>query len=253
MATFVKETQHAPEGPFALEAAGLAWLAEGGVPCVHVLEARRERLTLDLPTAVRPTAEAAADFGRRLVSTHGAGAPAFGAGPPDWDGDGFFGPLQQPLTLSLNRYERWGEFFVAARLAPIINRAAAAGLLKEPDREMLDRVRARVAAGDYDDGESQARLHGDLWSGNVFWTAGGATLIDPVAHGGHRETHLGMPALFGLPHLDTVLDAYAQVYPLRSGWRQRTGLHQLYPLLVHAVLFGGSYLDQALRAAEPYA
>jgi fructosamine-3-kinase len=112
------------------------------------------------------------------------------------------------------------------------------------------RVTERCSKGDFDDDESPSRLHGDLWSGNVMWTPGGAVLIDPAAHGGHRETDLAMLALFGCPHLGAVLDSYQQQRPLRPGWRERVGLHQLYPLLAHVVLFGGGYATQAAAAAR---
>ncbi len=75
-------------------------------------------------------------------------------------------------------------------------------------------------------------------------------LIDPAAHGGHRETDLAMLALFGCPLLDAVLEGYQDVAPLASGWRARVGVHQLFPLLVHAVLFGRGYAGQALAAAR---
>src|SRR5205085_668353 len=98
--------------------------------------------------------------------------------------------------------------------------------------------------------EPAARLHGDLWSGNVSWTTRGAVLIDPAAHGGHRETDLAMLALFGHPGLDDVVAGYESVTPLAAGWRERLPLHQLHPLLVHAVLFGGGYGAQAEAAAR---
>ena len=99
--------------------------------------------------------------------------------------------------------------------------------------------------------EPPARIHGDLWSGNVLWGSDGtAWLIDPAAHGGHRETDLAMLALFGAPHLQRLLDAYAEAAPLADGWRERVPLHQLHPLLVHAVLFGGGYGARAAQAAR---
>ena len=98
--------------------------------------------------------------------------------------------------------------------------------------------------------EPPARLHGDLWNGNVLWgTDGRVRVIDPAAHGGHRETDLAMLALFGLPHLPRVLDAYDEVAPLADGWQDRPALHQLFPLLVHACLFGGGYGARAADAA----
>jgi fructosamine-3-kinase len=83
-----------------------------------------------------------------------------------------------------------------------------------------------------------------LWSGGCGW------LIDPAAHGGHRETDLAMLALFGAPFLEQILAAYAAAYPLADGWRTRIPLHQLHPLLVHVCLFGSSYRDAAVGAAR---
>ena len=98
--------------------------------------------------------------------------------------------------------------------------------------------------------EPPARLHGDLWSGNVHAGADGrAWLLDPAAHGGHRETDLAMLALFGWPNLERLLAGYTDVAPLAPGWQQRVALHQLFPL-VHAVLFGGSYGVRAAAAAR---
>ena len=84
----------------------------------------------------------------------------------------------------------------------------------------------------------------------MLWGGDGAVLVDPAAHGGHRETDLAMLALFGLPHLDRVLAAYDEAYPLADGWRDRVALHQLHPLLVHATLFGGGYGARATALAR---
>ena len=89
--------------------------------------------------------------------------------------------------------------------------------------------------------EAPSRLHGDLWSGNLRWDADRVWLVDPAAYGGHRETDLGLFSVFGAPHLERILAAYEEVWPLQAGWRERQGLHQLHPLLVHAALFGGDY------------
>ena len=105
-------------------------------------------------------------------------------------------------------------------------------------------------AGEFDDDDGPVRLHGDLWSGNLLWTPDGVVLIDPAAHGGHRETDLAILALFGCPHLHAVIDGYRSVHPLREGWPDRTPLHQLYPLLAHVVLFGGGYARQIGHAVR---
>ncbi|MGO4444280.1 fructosamine kinase family protein [Mycobacterium sp. 2YAF39] len=250
MPTFVKRNPGAPAGFFACEAAGLQWLsaADGGVPCVEVIDYDDTRLILGRLDTVRPERTAAHEFGTRLAGTHDAGADAFGAPPDGWSGAGFFGPLHHPLPMSLNGYDTWGMFYARERLVPMAARAA--GRLSADARDAVDAVIARCETGHFDDGDPPARLHGDLWCGNVMWTPDGVVLIDPAAHGGHRETDLAMLALFGCPHFDAVVDGYQSRRRLRDGWRDRVGLHQLYPLLAHVVLFGGGYADQTAAAAR---
>ena len=250
MTDFVKHHPEAPTGFFAWEAAGLRWLSsvDGGVPCAQVVSSDATSLTLRRLDSVTPSTEAARVFGSRLAITHDAGGAAFGAGPDGWDGPGFFGPLSQPLPMSLRGHQHWGHFYAEERLAPMAELAAPR--LEASTRDAIDAVVARCRAGDFDDDDRPARLHGDLWSGNVMWTPDGVVLIDPAAHAGHRETDLAMLALFGCPHYDTVVAGYRQVRPLKPGWRNRIGLHQLFPLLAHVVLFGGGYAGQTHAAAR---
>nr|WP_233549943.1 fructosamine kinase family protein [Cellulomonas rhizosphaerae] len=241
MGVYRKSRPGAPAGFFACEAAGLRWLDDaGGAPVVEVLGVDDDHLDLVRLEPVAATREAARAFGAALAATHAAGAPAFGAGPPGWAGDGFFGPLDSPQTMPAGHFARWGPFLAACRLAPLDCDLRQAGI-SMPGLAILGE---RLRGGALDDDEPPARLHGDLWSGNVVWTAGGATLIDPAAHGGHRESDLAMLALFGLPHLDDVFEAYDEIAPLRRGWRHRVALHQVYPVGVHALLFGGAYLHE---------
>ena len=237
-----KRRAGAPRGFFACEAAGLAWLAvPGGPRVVRVVDVGEDHLDLERLAEVSPTSDDARAFGRALARLHDAGAEAFGAPPDGWSGDGFFGPLDQPLPLRAALAERWGEFYADARLAPLREDLGARGRLSTAMADGLDAVMADVRAGRWDDGEAPARLHGDLWSGNVLWTGDGAVLIDPAAHGGHRMTDLAMLELFGAPFLEAVRAGYGEVHPLPAAYADLVALHQLYPLGMHAVLFGGGY------------
>jgi fructosamine-3-kinase len=249
---FVKSRAGAPDGFFAVEAAGLRWLADaeraGGVPVPPVLEVGPDRIVLPRLERVAPGPGAAELFGRQLAATHAAGAAHHGAPPQGWHGDGWVGTA--PLPHARTAPTGWGDFYARLRVAPHLEAARAAGAVDDDDARVLERLCGALADGAWDDGRPPARLHGDLWSGNVLWTARGAVLVDPAAHGGHPETDLAMLALFGLPHLERVLAAYDEVAPLRGGWRERVPMHQVHPLLVHAQLFGGSCGAAAGRAAR---
>ncbi|PZR52496.1 fructosamine kinase [Xylanimonas oleitrophica] len=263
MPVFRKSRAGAPPGFFACEAAGLAWLAAapGGPRVVRVLGVGSDHLDLERLSPARPTPSAARALGRALAALHDAGAPTWGALPPSYgDGSGFFGPLDDPLPMPGGTWPDWPTFYGEGRLRPLLEQGRQRGVLDGADARLVESVAARLPdligpAGD----DRPARLHGDLWSGNVMWTTAEgaersaspgscdgveAVLIDPAAHGGHREADLAMLALFGAPHLDEVLSGYAETHPLTPGWQHRVRLHQLYPLAVHAVLFGGGYVDQ---------
>jgi fructosamine-3-kinase len=255
-----KSDRRAPSGFFEVEAAGLGWLAEaevgGGARIVRVLGHGPGWISLEKLSSARPSTAAARDFGARLAHTHDAGAPGFGVGPAGWEGDGFIGRAQLPLLDVSAAPQRWGDFYAQHRVQPYLRQARDQGKLGGADVAALERVMDRLADPADDlagPAEPVARIHGDLWSGNVIWTDSSATLIDPAAHGGHRETDLAMLALFGLPYLGAVIDGYEQTHSLASGWQDRVSLHQLHPLLVHVVLFGGAYATQTVAAARRYA
>jgi fructosamine-3-kinase len=212
----------------------------------------RERIVLTRVTEVAPTAHAAQELGRRLARMHRAGAPHHGAPPAGWSADGFIATLPLPHQVE-DHGLGWPEFYAAHRVTPYLRLARDRGVVDTDGAAAVERVCARLTSGAVSMPPAEpARLHGDLWAGNVLWSASGTVLVDPAAHGGHRETDLAMLAMFGLPHLDRVLAAYDEAWPLDDGWRDRVALHQLHPLLVHAALFGGGYGRQAVSVAAAY-
>jgi fructosamine-3-kinase len=145
---------------------------------------------------------------------------------------------------------RWPQWYAEHRVLPYLRTAVDRGAVDAAGARAVHRSCERIDELAGPD-EPPARLHGDLWSGNVHAGADGrAWLLDPAAHGGHRETDLAMLALFGYPNMERLLAGYADIAPLAPGWQQRVALHQLFPLLVHAVLFGGGYGASAAAAAR---
>lgn len=249
---FVKRRADAPAGFFDWEAAGLRWLGEatsaGGAAVVGVIEVGDRHIVLDQLERGPASAAAAEEFGRALARTHAQGAQAFGTGPPGWSGDGYIGRQE----LALQAFQRWGQFYAETRVLPYARTAARLGTLAPAALGAVEQVCTRLVAGDFDDDRPPARIHGDLWAGNVLYSARGAVLIDPAAHGGHGLTDLAMLALFGTEHIDRVHAAYAESAGLPPDWRNLIGLHQLHPVLVHAVSHGPSYGRQAHALARHF-
>ena len=234
---------------FAAEANGLRWLAEAddGPPVPAVIGVSPDLLVIVLVAVrerTRTPAQAARQFGADLARLHSAGAPSFGAPWP-----GYIASLPLDNTQADGAAD-WGSWYTRCRLLPYLRRARDKGALSRAEAGLVESVIDQIGelAGPP---EPPSRLHGDLWWGNVVWSGGRGWLIDPAAHGGHRETDLAMLALFGAPHLDDILAAYGTARPLLAGWRERVPLHQLHPLAVHAAGHGPSYgaaLAEAARA-----
>ena len=233
-----------PPGFFATEAAGLRWLADAGAPVPEIVAELPDLLVLDWLDPGTATPAGAHRLGRALADMHRAGAPVFGTGRV-----GYIGALALPETTG----ERWAPWFAQARLAPYLKMSADRGALSAADVRAVERLLEDIQgyAGPAAD-EPPARIHGDLWPGNILWTADGTGyLIDPAAQGGHRETDLATLALWGgVPHLDRLLDGYQDVWPLADGWPERVPLHQLHLLLVHTAMFGTSYRGAVMSAVR---
>jgi fructosamine-3-kinase len=216
--------------PAPLEAAGLRWLADAGARVPAVIDESPDQLVLQRIDVGPLDAAGEEELGRMLAVLHRAGAPRFGSLPAT----GRFSVGR--CELESPEADDWNSYYLLHRCLPLARRV---GLEREVAQVVVDAPR-----------EPPARLHGDLWSGNVLADRSGRPwLIDPAAYGGHREMDLAMLDLFGSIPQRTAA-AYEEVAPLADGWRKRIALWQLFPLLVHAVLFGGGYLHQARELAR---
>jgi fructosamine-3-kinase len=246
---FVKTRADASPGEYEAEAAGLAWLAEpGALRTPRVLEYDEHYLALEWIEHGRLDAPGIEELGSGLAATHAAGAVAFGGIGSEAELPARFGSLGLPNEPTAD----WPSFYAERRLRPLARMARERDALPASAISAVERVCERIGelCGPL---EPPARLHGDLWSGNVMADREGRPwLIDPSAYGGHREVDLAMLRLFGAPS-ERVFSAYEERTPLAGGWQDRVELYQLLPLLVHALLFGGSYRASAARIALRYA
>lgn len=242
---FAKAAGDLPEDLLEVEAEGLRWLAEPmAVNVPQVIGLGEGVLLLEWIESGPRQGDTISRLGTGLAHLHAAGAPGFG-----WHRDGFIGSLHQANTRATD--DDWPGFWFTRRIQPLARQAIDARSLSPGAGRLVDQMGERLPdlAGP---AEPPARVHGDLWTGNVLVGTGGEPwLIDPAAYGGHREVDLAMLHLFGNPG-PAFVDAYEEVSPLAPGWRERLSLWQLEPLLVHAVLFGGAYGDQALSVLKRF-
>ena len=240
---FIKANTAAPHGLFELEAEGLAWVAEANaLPVPAVLGFGDEFLVQEF-LAPRPAArDYDVQLGHGLAALHKFGAPSFG-----WHRDNFLATLVQPNTCEND----WPTFYSERRLRPLLKRVVDSRMAPSNWSQRFEALFAAMP-NLVGPAEPPARLHGDLWQGNLHRTAlGGPLLIDPAVYGGHREIDLAMLALFGAPSA-SFYRAYDAVWPRSEGHERRVSLYQLYPLLAHVALFGDSYVDACERALAPW-
>ncbi len=164
--------------------------------------------------------------GMQLAKLHKVSAKNFGL-----DHDNYIGSIPQ----SNHRHDDWISFFLEERILAI------GSDIVSPYRDKLERtLHEKIPL------EVPSLLHGDLWNGNIMCgVEGTACFFDPAIYFGHREMDLAMTRLFG-GFAPVFYKAYHSAFPLREGFNERVDLYNLYPLLVHVKLFGGSYAQQVL-------
>ena len=248
---FAKTHPSPPAGFFTTEAAGLRWLAEPEAVAVPEVLAVSDGdgggppfLVLGWIELGRPHERTEAELGRALAALHRAAPRAFGR--EDRRTTGSRGLPNEPCAT-------WAEFYASQRLAPLARLGRDGGAIPARAVAGLERLDADRLSAIGGPAEPPARLHGDLWAGNrLVDVSGRSWLIDPAAHGGHREFDLATMRLFGGFGADCFA-AYEDVHPLAEGWPERVALHQIAPLVVHAIKFGGGYVGAAVDAIARYA
>lgn len=238
---FAKSNSDAPATMFEAEARGLAWLGQANALRVPTVIAHtKDVLVLEHIQRGPRRPDFDERFGRGLAMLHRAGADVFGL-----DHDNFIGRLPQanaPLAPAT-----WANFYRVRRLQPQLQLAIDEGQATPTMRRGFDRLLERLE-DIVGPPEPPARLHGDLWGGNAMVDDRGMPcLIDPAVYGGHREVDLAMMRLFG-GFSPRVFSAYHEAFPLAQGHEDRVPLYQLYYLLVHVNLFGGSYVASVEQA-----
>ncbi len=235
---FVKRNASAPGDMFEAEAHGLEWLRAGPLRIPTVLAIGSSFLALELLQPSTRTQAFDETLGRGLAALHQTAPSGFGL-----ERDNYIGRLPQ----SNREHDDWVSFFREERLLPQIEMASIQGLLRRRFDQLFEKLAELVGPT-----EPPARLHGDLWGGNLHTDESGQPcLIDPATYGGHREIDLAMMRLFG-GFSGRVFASYDEAYPLAPGAEERVPLYQLYPLLVHVNLFGGGYLGAVERALDHY-
>ncbi len=240
---FLKWNDSAPDYMFETESKGLMILSGANTDLVipEVVEVGKDFLLLSLLVPGSENSESAYNFGTELAKLHKHSADTFGL-----DHDNFIGKSPQ----SNNQYQNWADFFVSERIEPQIKLGIQSGKFENNLIRIVDAFHKTVQ--NLFPYEQPALLHGDLWSGNYMFTkSGAASIYDPAVYYGHREMDIAMTRLFGGFSSD-FYEGYNSEYPLADGFEGRVELCNLYPILVHANLFGGGYVRRANEILRQY-
>lgn len=232
---------------FEKEARGLVILANAGAirvprPLFDGKFHQQVYLVMEYLEKGKPAPTFWQDFGASIAALHKHTHSTFGL-----PFQNYIGRLHQQN----NAHNNWCSFYKQERIIYLVEKARSGNLLTREEAALAETLCEKI--GQFIPEERPALLHGDLWNGNFFARNNGQPAVfDPAVYYGHREMDLAMARLFG--GFDPVFfEAYHASFPLQPGWMERTDLFQLYPLLVHLLLFGGSYREQVVSILRKYA
>lgn len=181
------------------------------------------------------------EFGNALAQLHLHSSTSFGL-----EHSNYIGRLAQSNQSHLD----WPTFYIQERLLPQIKLADQNNLIDSKTRNDFDLLFKKL--NEICPDESPALIHGDLWNGNFLVDESGSpVLIDPSVSYSHREMDIAMSRLFGGFGVE-FYQTYNDTYALAPGLEDRLDIYQLYYLMVHVNLFGGSYLNSVQRILSKY-
>lgn len=200
-------------------------------PICHGTTSTLSYLVLEYLPMTGGTQRSQEQLGRQLATLHRTTRLSYG-----WDRDNFIGSTHQ----SNDPKESWTDFLRGERLEPLLRLAEGCGYRFHRTGPLLDNLDRF-----FEEEPAASLLHGDLWGGNASALEDETPVVfDPAVYFGDRESDLAMTHLFG-GFGDAFYAAYDEVWPLPPGHLERIPLYNLYHILNHAVLFGGSYARQA--------
>ena len=164
---------------------------------------------------------------------------------------GFYANNYCGATLQNNKWNKsWPDFFRDNRLQFLLNLIEKERPIPVEERKIFEKLLWRIETL-IPHKSTPVLIHGDLWSGNYMISEKGPALIDPASYYADREMEFAIMTMFG-GFSQRFYDAYNEVNPLPTDWKQRNRLYQLYHVLNHHYLFGGGYFSQALQIAKSY-
>jgi len=243
---FLKSNESAAADMFEKEFHGLELLRKANVisvpnPIVHGKTGRLIFLVLEYIERGEPLPDLWLQFAHGLSALHKQSQAAFGLNENNYIGS---------LPQQNDTCNSWSEFYTIQRIMPLMRTAFEQKKCSKEDIAGCEKLCSRFNT--LFPAEAPSLLHGDLWSGNfIIGKKGLPVIYDPAVYYGHREMDIAMTLLFG-GFDKRFYRYYNEIFPLEKNWEQRTQLCQLYPLLVHLILFGGHYYYSVMDVIKKY-